>query len=87
MAKPKPVATSTKRRIESESEDEGYRAKSHKRKKNSVDSGDSWRRGAAKQVVTYDETQGNEDLLESESEAEPTTEGEFDKFPADSSWS
>lgn len=46
-------------------------------KAGSLESGGSWRRGATKKVVTYDETQGNEDLMESASEHEaPVVEGE-----------
>ncbi|KAI9634188.1 putative Chromodomain helicase [Dioszegia hungarica] len=84
---PKAVATQAfpTRRPKSESDDEEYAVKSHRRKvfvkAGSLESGGSWRRGATKKVVTYDETQGNEDLMESASEHEaPVVEGDTDEI-------
>jgi hypothetical protein len=79
IAKPQPTRPSgtlkvNRQRQSTDSEDEDY---GRQRKVASVDSGDSWKRGAARRVVTYDETVGNEDLLESASESEPMT-GQYD---------
>lgn len=71
-------ASFPQRRERSESSDEDYASKSHKKKsiqysaRDTPDSGfadaqDVWRRGAAKKVVTYDEAQANYGL-ESEDE-------------------
>lgn len=85
VIKQKPLSTTPtvfpQRRPKADSEEDDYAVKSHKRKvlskatPESVDSGGSWRRGAAKKVVTYDETRYNDEFLESASETDTPAQG------------
>ena len=77
--KPKPIQSFPARRQKSVSEDDDdYGAKSHKRKVFTETTG-GWRRG--NKVVTYNETEFNDDFLDSGPEPEEQVQGEFKSNP------
>lgn len=71
------------RRERSDSSDEDYASKHHKRKvtaSSSTPQSDAWRRGAAKKIVSYDEANVDYGLEESGDEAPAVEEGEVDEI-------
>lgn len=72
------------RRERSDSSDEDYASKHHKRKVTSANGStpqsDAWRRGAAKKIVSYDEANVDYGLEESGDEAPAVEEGEVDEI-------